>query len=317
MKSMHDRAILAEVGVVPPARAARVDTNVRAALEADVMAIEPSAWTVDGVRLSGIRAGWYEEDDCPYEVVGRVGVVCVDGALSQRGGWWYDGYDAIKVRFLAALKDERVGAVALKFNSPGGVCAGCFEAVSWMRAAKAAYGKPVFAYADEMAYSAAYALACVADEIWLPESGGVGSVGVIGTMMDATKMLEDMGLRIALITSGKQKGDGHPAKALTDEIIERRRETVMHLAALFADVVATARAMKPAQVMGLEAACFDGSKAKTAGLADGVSSLGDFLKRCEARAVKTSARGRTSATPGATQLRGVLQSRGGHITRLR
>ncbi len=254
---------------------------------APLMAIDPEFLN----RASAPR-GFYWDDFTsgppPFERVGRTAVVTVHGAIDQRGGWWWDGYDSIGARFAEALADRQTDAVALRFDSPGGVCAGCFGAVDAMLAVKEASGKPVLAYADERAYSAAYALACVADQIWLPASGGVGSVGVIAQYVDVSKAYEQMGIRVAVVASGTRKTDSHPAVPLTDAAIERLRADVMDLAGLFFGIVERARPLTVEQIRAYQAGTFMGQKAVDAQLADAVGTFEEARKAIENMASKTS-----------------------------
>lgn len=221
-------------------------------------------------------------EEKPYEMDGSVAILSIDGPLSQRGGWWWDGYDAIRGRFEKALADKAVTAVVLKINSPGGVCSGCFSSSRRMTAMKQDAGKPVLAYADESAYSAAYAMACIADEIYLPEEGGVGSVGVIGVLEDYTAFNDKMGIKVAVITSGKYKADGHPDTALTKEVVDRYQERITALGQSFAEVVAASRGMTPDAVLKLEAACLYGEEAVRAGLANEVATFEEVVAKAQA-----------------------------------
>ena len=265
----------------------------------EIMAMDPGAltrlWTPSRHALPPVlgaepRADYDGDDEDDYEDDGNVyldngvAVVCVDGPLMQRGGWWWDGYASIHGRMLSALTRPGTRALVLKINSPGGVAAGCFEAARQMRADCLAAGVPVIVYADEMACSAAYALACVGDRIWLPPSGCVGSVGVIATYLDATAALKDMGMRYVLATSGAYKADGHPAKAITHEVEARLMQPVTHLAGLFFGWVAERRQMRPDAVDALEAGVLWGRTALAAGLADTVGSYADCLASAAALA---------------------------------
>lgn len=229
--------------------------------------------------------GWDEPDE-PFDRVGPLAVITISGPLMQRGGWWWDGYESIRWRVGEALSADGVGAVALLINSPGGVAAGCFEAAKAMRKMAEAAGKPVFAFADEMAYSAGYAMACVASEIYLPDPGGIGSVGVIGVLYDMVKFNEDLGFNIVVVASGDQKADGHPDLPLSEEAIARYRDRTNQLAGLFAELVGEARGKSTAEVLGLQAGCFYGRGAVTAGLANGVKTRDQFLAYAHREAKK-------------------------------
>jgi signal peptide peptidase SppA len=255
------------------------DTTPRTFPGDEMMAVLPSALARLGMMP------WDEEDDePPFDREGPVAVVCIDGPLLQRGGWCWDGYEAISKRFSAALADRQTGSVLLKINSPGGVAAGCFEAVKALRAQASASGKRVFAYADEMACSAAYAMACIADEVWLPPSGDVGSVGVIATYLDVSKALETNGVRAIVTSTGARKADGHPMLPFSDDEIASLQARVDHLGSLFFSLVADARGMTPESVKALEAGVFSGQSAVEKRLADRVGSLADCLASAQAAA---------------------------------
>lgn len=215
------------------------------------------------------------------EVVRGVAVLSIDGPLEHKSAseWWsyWQTYEDLARDFDLIMKDGSITAVVLKFDSPGGECAGLNETVALMKEMKAKAGKPVVAYVDEACYSAAYALAMVADEIYLPESGGVGSIGVITALCDVTKMNEKQGVRVEVITSGAKKTDGHPAVAMTDGAIKRTQRTVDKLAASFFELVSEGRALDVAAIEGFQAGTFMGQDAVNVGLADGVMSLQDCL----------------------------------------
>lgn len=258
---------------------------------ADEMAIDPRA-------LGGLLSFMGEQEKPrAFELVGSVGVVSVEGALLQRASYWWDGYDAIAKRFAAAIGDSRVGAVILRFNSPGGYISGLFECIHAMRQMKVASGKRVYAVADEYAFSAAYALATVADEIYLPPTGGVGSIGAISTLVDFAKANEIAGVNVKLVYSGARKADGHPEAPLTEEAISRAQARVDELGRLFAKEVAAARPLSVEEVQALQAACLYGPSAVKASIADGVKSLAEVVKLADGAARKvTKSAGATGAS---------------------
>ncbi len=231
------------------------------------MALHPEAVNVSYPTL---------EAELVADVTDGIAVLCIDGPLEHRMTWWAN-YEALAVAFKACCEDPAVNAIMLKFDYPGGECAGLNETVALMQGMKAASGKPVIGYVDEACYSAAYALSTVCDELFLPASGGVGSIGVITAMIDETAALEEAGIRVEVITSGVKKADGHPCVALTDGAIKRTQQKVDDLAQAFFGIVADARGLSVDEVQAFEAGTFNGQDAVDAGLADGVMSLNECL----------------------------------------
>lgn len=222
-----------------------------------------------------------------------IAIVTINGPLEHHASLWgFDSYESILDRVESAMSGEDVvnpydddpvpampaRAVVLRIDSPGGEAAGATYAHRRLRALRQRYNCPLYAYADEMACSAAYELASAADEIWLPDTGTVGSIGVIATLFDRTAQNEKSGVVIELITSGEQKADNHADRELTDDIRDRMRGRVMSLAHTFWRVVAKARNTTPAAIASLQAGVFVGQDAVDVGIADAVAGWNRFLK---------------------------------------
>jgi len=241
-----------------------------------VMAIDPAAF--DRTFISAFRTETKAKQK-PYAMAaGGVAVIDIMGPLARRAFaswfWFIDGYDFIEERFAAAMDDPEVDAVVLRIDSPGGSASGAFDAVSRMRGAKLAAGKTVFTYADDLAASAGYALATVGDKIFLPESGMIGSVGVIGVLAEQSAALKEAGINVRVLTTG---ADGHPAVPMTEAMVKRYQARIDHLGGLFFAQVADARGMTAGAVKALEAGVFQGADAIKAGLADGISTFDDVV----------------------------------------
>ena len=200
---------------------AAMPASFRAALDAalsrpillDPRALDPLRGAAGFRPRADASNGSGTSSPAPFTREGDVAVVSIEGPLSQRAWscWLFegDGYDAVTSRMKAAIDDRATRSVVMRIDSPGGEVAGCFEAVRTIRAMAKAAGKPLVAYADEMACSAAYALACACDEVVLPDTGMVGSVGVILTLASRAGELAQRGVSVTLLTSGAAKADGH------------------------------------------------------------------------------------------------------------
>lgn len=256
------------------------DRQLRARLAAPSM-LAPSA--VDRVLSLAFRAAtedgagaYFGDAEGAYAVdADGVATVRIEGALAQKAWscWMFggDGYDAIESRVSAALNDPRSRSLVLRVDSPGGEVAGCGVCADAIRAASAASGKPVVAYVDELAASAAYWLASAADKIVTPASGMLGSIGVIATRIEDTE--GSAGRKVHFIISGARKADGHPEIPLGEEELAATQAKIDALADVFAGAVAERRGLTPAQVRGLEADVFVGADAVSRGLADRVGNL--------------------------------------------
>jgi ClpP class serine protease len=211
-----------------------------------------------------------------FEVVNGAAVVEISGPLTQHDDWLWDNYDAIKGRVGEALASS-CPAVVIKIDSPGGDAAGCLELSRALRTMAAASGKRMVAHTDAMAASAAYAIACACDAIYVTETGVVGSVGAVSALVDQTGLDAAIGLRFAVVTSGARKADGNPHVPISDGALAEAQSHVDAIAGLFFDLVASTRKTSPAQIRGLEAALFLGSRAVVSGLADGVCTFEQLL----------------------------------------
>lgn len=274
-----------------------------------IMAIEPSV--LENPKGPGAFLDFLMADppEQTFTRDGSVAMVTVRGPIGKTAGF-FDGYDAIRKRFSAALADPDTGAVLLKLDSPGGTVAGMFDAVRAMRAARAISPKPVLAFADDKAFSAAYALASVADEVFVPETGSVGSIGVVAMLADRTAMNEKMGLRIELVASGKRKVDGNPDVPITDDMLKRSQALVDVLGKKFAASVAETRPLSEDAILGLEADTFMGQAAVKAGLADGILTLEQVTQRAQQSAQELNRKQSGAGAAGGKKMKNVLAALG-------
>jgi signal peptide peptidase SppA len=206
-----------------------------------------------------------------------VAIVAVDGPLAQRGVsswlWGVTGYDEIAATVTAALGSQDVDAVVLRLDSPGGDVAGLFECVRRIQEAKAASGKPVLAFVDEQACSAAYLLATTADQIFLPATGEVGSIGCLAVHAERSRMLQDAGVGVTVARYPDRKAELNSLEPLSSAASKELQSQVQGFAEMFIAAVAKARGISAKKILGLEGITFVGTDAVEQGLADGIASL--------------------------------------------
>lgn len=235
--------------------------------------------------ITQIRSSMMEDDDeyfsrkarkdSGYDVLEGIAVIPVYGTLVQKLGTLrpysgMTGYDGIRRVFLTAMNDPEVKGICLDIDSPGGEVAGCFDLVDLIYAERGK--KPVYAILSENAYSAAYAIASAADKIYVPRTGGVGSVGVIVIHCDWSQHIKDDGLKISIITYGNRKAESNPYVALSDEAKAAIQHDVDEMGRLFVSTVSRNRGLSETVVRNTQAACYLAAEGVQMGLADVVAS---------------------------------------------
>ncbi|QOK92463.1 S49 family peptidase [Ralstonia pseudosolanacearum] len=215
----------------------------------------------------------------------RIAVIPIHGTLVRRtvgleAESGLASYTAIGEQLDAALADPGVAAILLDVDSPGGESSGVFDLADRIRAAAAM--KPIWAVANDMAFSAAYALASAASRVFVSRTGGVGSIGVIAMHVDQSVKDAKDGIRYTAVFAGARKNDLNPHAPITDEAQAQLQAEVSRIYGLFVATVASYRGLSAEAVTATEAGLFFGPDAVTAGLADAVGTFEDALAQLTA-----------------------------------
>lgn len=186
-------------------------------------------------------------------------------------------YAGIAMALDTALADPNVAAIVLDIDSPGGESSGVFDLADRIRAATAI--KPVWAVANDMAFSAAYALASAASRLIVSRTGGVGSIGVIAMHVDQSVKDQQDGIAYTAVFAGDRKNDLNPHAPITGEAQSFLQGEVNRIYDLFATTVGKHRGMGVNTIKGTQAALFFGADAVASGLADDVGTLDDAIRQ--------------------------------------
>ncbi|SDZ20090.1 protein C . Serine peptidase. MEROPS family S49 [Lysobacter sp. yr284] len=236
-----------------------------------------------------------------------IAVIPIHGTLVQRTAGLealsgLTSYQVIAQQFDAALADPVVRGIVLDIDSPGGEAAGVFDLADKIHAARQT--KPVWAAANDAAFSAAYALASAATRIFVTRTAGVGSIGVIALHVDQSRRDANAGMSYTPILAGARKNDGSPYQPLTPEARAAIQTEVDRLYELFVLTVAEQRGAAADAVRATEAGLFFGQDALDAGLADRIGTLSDAVQQMrtelDATARPLSLESPTMSTPEST-----------------
>jgi protease-4 len=171
----------------------------------------------------------------------HVGVVVASGEIldgSQPPGTI--GSDSTSRLLRDALYDEKVKAVVLRIDSPGGSMLAS-EVIRREIDALRDAGKPVIASMSSTAASGGYYIAMDADEIWASPATLTGSIGVFAVFPTIERTLEKFGVTIDGVGTTPFAGSLRLDRTLNDGAKEILQNSIDHAYSVFVNNVATAR----------------------------------------------------------------------------
>lgn len=184
-------------------------------------------------------------------------------------------YTGLAAQLDAAIGNPAVSAILLDIDSPGGESGGVFDLADRIRAASQI--KPVWAVANDMAFSAAYALASAASRVFVSRTGGVGSIGVIAMHVDQSEKDAQDGVHYTAVFAGDRKNDLNPHEPISSEAHAFLKAEVNRIYGLFVETVARHRGIEVSAVRDTEAGLFFGQAAVAMGLADAIGTFDEAL----------------------------------------
>ena len=181
---------------------------------------------------------------------------------------------AVESALTRAFGHDRLKAVALLVNSPGGAPTQSGLVAERIRQLADEKGVPVLAFCEDVAASGGYWLACAADEIYAHRTSMVGSIGVISGGFGFTGLLERFGIERRLHTAGANKSRLDPFSPEKPEDVEWLKKMHAQLHELFVNWVKERRGDRLADTEDLFTGdVWLGAKAVELGLVDGLGSL--------------------------------------------
>ena len=203
------------------------------------------------------------------------GVIGNVGKFKQ--GIDFSGQEEI-IKKAFSLKKAKV--IAITINSPGGSPVQSHLIYKFIKDQAKKNKKRVIFFAEDVAASGGYLIACAGDEIYANSSSIIGSIGVIYSSFGFTELIKKIGVERRVHTAGKNKSTLDPFLDEKKEDIERLKRIQLDLHKDFIKVVEDSRGSKLDKT-GIElfsGEFWSGSKAKELGLIDGVGNANEILK---------------------------------------
>ncbi len=174
-----------------------------------------------------------------------------------------------------ALKNNRVKAIFLHINSPGGGVCDSFNIYKELIEYKKRYNVPIIAFVDGLCASGGMMIACAADHIHSNPVGAIGSVGVrMGPNFNLSQLMQNIGVAQKTLTRGKDKDALNPFRPWTPGEDASLEAIIAYDYALFIEIVTQARPRlkKEKLISDYGAQIFDPIKAQEYGYIDNANS---------------------------------------------
>jgi len=181
---------------------------------------------------------------------------------------------------LKAFALKKAPCVAITVNSPGGSPVQSHLIYNFIRQQAKKNKKEVIVFAEDVAASGGYLIACAGDKIYANSSSIIGSIGVIYSSFGFTELIKKIGVERRVHTAGKNKSTLDPFLDEKKEDIERLKNIQLDLHKDFINVVEKSRGtkLKKSDVELFSGEFWSGSKAKELGLIDEVGDANQILR---------------------------------------
>jgi protease-4 len=187
------------------------------------------------------------------------------------------GEGAMRTALQEAQKDDKVKAIVIRVDSPGG--SALTSELIWREIEITKKTKPIVVSMGNLAASGGYYIACNADKIIAEPSTITGSIGVFGILPNMTELSNRIGVSTSQVNTHAHSAGYSPFLPLDDKFKEVTTESVENIYSTFVNRVAIGRKMTIEQVDAVaQGRVWTGTEALKIGLVDKLGGLDLALK---------------------------------------
>jgi len=207
----------------------------------------------------------------------KVAVVFAQGEiLYGEGGPNIIGQGIITKALIKARDDDKVKAIVLRVNSPGG--SALTSDIIWRELELVKEKKPVVVSMGNVAASGGYYIAVGADLIFAEPTTITGSIGVFGAIPNINELAADIGINAEQVGTNKNSVDYSFFEPMTDNFRNVVQEGIEQTYETFLERVAQGRNITVAQADSMaQGRVWSGLDAKKIGLIDELGNLDDAI----------------------------------------
>ena len=232
--------------------------------------------------LKVVELGEYsksESNSDKKESKNQIAIIYASGEIN--GGDGNDnsiGSESVSKALREARLDDKVKAVVLRVNSPGG--SSLASDVIWREVMLTKKAKPMIVSMGDYAASGGYYISCAADSIFAEPNTITGSIGIFAVLPNMQKFFNDkLGVTFDGVKTGKYADLGDVSRPLTPEEHAILQNEVDHGYDDFTKAVAAGRHKTQAYINSIgQGRVWTGEQAITIGLVDRLGNISDAIK---------------------------------------
>lgn len=229
-------------------------------------------------KLNKVKITANQDSKIKLNSKNKVAVIFAEGEIvsgTSREGVM--GSETVAKAIKQARQDEKVKAIVLRVNSPGG--SALASDVMWREVILAKAEKPVIVSMGGVAASGGYYISCAADKIFAEASTITGSIGVFGLIPNMKGMFNNkLGINIDRVNTNDYSDGLTPFRPLEIKEREALKSMIEEIYSDFTQKVADGRGMTQAEVDSIgQGRVWTGLNAKEIGLVDEIGGLEDAI----------------------------------------
>jgi protease-4 len=209
----------------------------------------------------------------------KIGVIVARGIIldgTQPAG--KIGGDTLSDLIRQARLDDRIAAIVLRIDSPGGSALASETIRKEIELTRQA-GKPVIASMSSIAASGGYWISSAADEIWASPTTITGSIGIYGAFVTLDKSLDSLGIHSDGVGTTRLADAFNPARPLNSVMADSMQQIIENNYRRFIQLVAEGRNLELEDVEKIaQGRVWAGKTAGELGLVDKFGNLQDAVQ---------------------------------------
>ena len=208
----------------------------------------------------------------------RIAVIYAQGEIGYgKGNDNYIGQEIMFKSLKKAREDDRVKAIVLRINSPGGMA--ITSDIIWREILVTKEVKPVIVSMGDLAASGGYYMAVAGDKIFAEPTTITGSIGVFATIPNVSGLAENWGINAEQVNTNKNATAYSVFEPASDEFKDYLTVGIEEFYQTFLRKVADGRSMTVSEVDAVaQGRVWTGKQAKEKGLVDEIGGLNEAIE---------------------------------------